>query len=75
VKTVHPGPWVPLCQSCWERIAPDQYFPDAMYIKECFVCKRYSMTGHIRKSEVDAYKAEMRDRYGDADDSLRSYAN
>jgi hypothetical protein len=53
-----PGPWVAICQPCWEQVAPDAYFPDAMYYKDCALCGAEScITGHIRKGEVDEYKA------------------
>lgn len=25
-----PGPWVRLCQDCWQREHPDEYMPDSM---------------------------------------------
>lgn len=77
--TNHPGPWVPVCADCWYTVAPDLYLPDndSLYDgKTCVVCGDDSLpSGHLRKSEVDAWKNDMRAKYGDADDKLRSYAN
>jgi hypothetical protein len=52
----HPGPWIPICQSCWEKVNPDDYFPDAMYYKVCSICGDSCLTGHTRQRNIDEWE-------------------
>ena len=57
-----PGRWWPICQTCWEQVAPDRYFPDPERVSygECALCgDQWAGVANIREWEIDDwYEAE-----------------
>jgi rRNA maturation endonuclease Nob1 len=44
--------WVKVCQLCWERLRPDQYFPDRMDFDTCGICGDEALVVNVHPSEV-----------------------
>jgi hypothetical protein len=50
-------PWVPVCSDCYEKIFPDQYFPNVQDHEACGICDDTRFVTWVPWHVVDYYKS------------------